>query len=77
MSDQPDELGDYALKPSDGLVALEKDKPMILTPFPNGGWTIVQGGKDFGGIPLDVGAYSNATDMIDALSLALIDEVKP
>lgn len=49
------------------------DKPLLITPFPNGGYTVQQGGGEMMR-GAELGAYSNAQDMLDALANALISE---
>ena len=44
--------------------------PLVLIPFPNGGWTIQQSG-DYGEIPRPIGSFSNAADMLIALQACL------
>ena len=56
---------------SDGkstLGAIKADRPLQLMPFPNGGWTIIQSeGPQLRG--REIGAFSNAKDMLDALAI--------
>ena len=47
-------------------------EPLILRPFPNGGWSIEQPVGERGVIPVALGAYSNAEDMLRALRDALV-----
>ena len=51
---------------------VDPSKPIQLVRCQNGGWLVEQG--EFGGhrIPLQVGAYSSAADMVAALSAALL-----
>ena len=44
--------------------------PLVLMPFPNGGWTIQQSG-DYGDLPRPIGSFSNAADMLVALQACL------
>lgn len=50
------------------------DEPLILIPYPNGGWVIEQ--RDMSGmlVPSKVGAYSCAEDMLHALKAVLVGE---
>ena len=61
MSSEPIKIGTFSL-----------DDRLVLTPFPNGGWVVsaLEGASHLGSN--DLGAYSTAEAMIDALSSALI-----
>lgn len=48
------------------------DVPLTLTPCQNGGWVVTQGTAGAMIIPANLGAYSHAEDMLDALSEALV-----
>ena len=54
-----------------GVAPFRLNQRLILAPFPNGGWVILQEGH-FPGTPEDkLGAYSSANDMLTALGNAL------
>jgi hypothetical protein len=53
-------------------LVLKANAPLIVTPFPNGGWTIEQTtGERM--MPASVGAFTSAYDMLAALQVALLD----
>lgn len=55
--------------------AFESDKPLMLIPYPNGGWVIEQPEPAHTGINAkNLGAYSSAEDMLQALDVALSGE---
>ena len=54
--------------PNIGVFSL--DSPLELMPFPNGGWTVSQDQAP-GLEGTKVGAFTNTTDMLEALSWAL------
>ena len=51
--------------------AFKLDEPLILTPHPNGGWTVAQWSYEPGRSGALLGAYSSVDDMLDALTEAL------
>lgn len=52
------------------LGSFRLDRPLILTPAPNGGWTVTQQMKER--TPQQtIGAFGNAQDMLTALTWAL------
>ena len=48
------------------------NEPIQIEMMPNGGWVVTQRDPDRGVMPSNLGAYSSAQDMIDALRHALI-----
>lgn len=59
----------------DRLLASTEKKPkpksvgmLLLTPFPNGGWTISEQPHSHAMVPEQFGAYTNTDDMLAALS---------
>ena len=56
------------------LDAFEATDVLMLKPAPNGGWVVGADKGDPGARPRTVGAFTDAQDMIDALSSALLPE---
>lgn len=48
------------------LTKINPNESLMLNPFPNGGWTISQR-SGTGQMPTEIGAYSDADSMLDAL----------
>lgn len=44
---------------------------LVLSPAPNGGWTVSVFGRSMGDMDTMIGAYTDANDMLAALSGAL------
>ena len=49
----------------------ETELPLVLNPMPNGGWVVSQDVREIGVMGKDLGAYSNAEDMLKVLRGAL------
>jgi hypothetical protein len=47
------------------------DQPIMIEPYPNGGWVVTQRDENPSIQPVRLGAYSTAEDMLSALSDAL------
>ena len=60
------------------LAPFDQKSEIVLTPAPNGGWVVTDKGK-MGECDNILGAFSDATDMLRALSRALIQrpEIPP
>lgn len=54
------------------MAPFKADLPLILEPFPNGGWAAYQNPGDTGVKPVQLGAYTNAADLLSAMSDALL-----
>lgn len=50
------------------------DQPIILRPAPNGGWIVSQGAERMGEMASEIGAYTTAKEMLDALAFAMMVE---
>jgi hypothetical protein len=44
---------------------------LMLKPHPNGGWTVSKLSSERGVMDTSLGAYTNSTDLLDALTEAL------
>ena len=53
------------------LAPFDQKSEIVLTPAPNGGWVVTDKGK-MGECDNILGAFSDATDMLRALSRALV-----
>ncbi|TNE66810.1 MAG: hypothetical protein EP336_09335 [Rhodobacteraceae bacterium] len=63
------------LRHSDDKLAIQPTDRLILRAAPNGGWIIATHGGYLGVAEDVIGAYSNADEMIDALRIALVDQL--
>lgn len=52
------------------------DANLILSPAPNGGWTVLSEGSQLGERETLIGAFSDTEAMLDALTQALIPAVR-
>lgn len=57
------------------LGPFKNDMPLMLISYPNGGWTIVQQATEMGRMSKDLGAFTTAGEMLDALRAALAADI--
>lgn len=64
------------LKQDQPIGTFDLSRPLILEPWPNGGWSLTQRAREAGLEAERVGAFTSSQDMIDALASALTHGAK-
>lgn len=63
-------FGDEVNRRAPFMATPEPGTELVLTPFPNGGWTVRQA-NEMHVVPTPLGSYTTAHDLVEALNDAL------